>query len=92
MVHFHPHPLGGVAGFALAGGRQDVLSHGGGEVRGRRPSLQEEKVDVEEEEEQEEEKGEGEVGKGEKDKEEGGKEEEEETVEGIRGADGQGVE
>lgn len=43
VVHFHPHPLGGVAGFALTGGRQDVLSHGGGEVRGRRPSLQEER-------------------------------------------------
>lgn len=42
MVHFHPHPLGGVTRFALAGGRQDVLGHGGGEVRGRRPSLQEE--------------------------------------------------
>lgn len=43
MVHFQSHSLGGVAGFALTGGRQDVLSHGGGEVRGRRSSLQEEK-------------------------------------------------
>lgn len=40
MVYFQAHPLGGVARFVLTGGSQDVLGHGGGEVRRSRTSLQ----------------------------------------------------
>lgn len=32
-VDVEPHPLGGVSGFALACGGEDVFSHGRGEVR-----------------------------------------------------------
>ena len=32
LVDVEPHPLGSVPGFALAGGSEDVLSHGRGEV------------------------------------------------------------
>lgn len=40
MIRFEAHPLGGVARLVLAGSSQDVLCHGGGEVRRRRTSLQ----------------------------------------------------
>lgn len=32
LVDIEPHPLGSISGFALAGGSEDVLGHGRGEV------------------------------------------------------------
>lgn len=40
LVHIESHPLGGVAGFTVTGGSEDVLSHGRGEVGGRGSYLQ----------------------------------------------------
>lgn len=40
MIGLKAHSLGSVARFVLAGSSQDVLSHGGGEVRRSRTSLQ----------------------------------------------------